>query len=278
MEDNWIRTKDNLGTTTQDNNVTPSIKEDTWVRTKDNLSYDRTGSGTDDNPYKLTGPEYSIPDEEGLGVSPMAELVLGGATGKLLGRGFDNAVDGLRAMKGSRALAYGDDTVEMANRALKTDSADDVFRFSQPRTWGGNSYGNTPTIIATKPGAIAEEGLSLPAVKRVLDKRNSIVTGEDVIPVLSTANKLTDGKIPGVAAAGRAVDKIFGPVSKGLAHSDKTTYVTKAMDKGYSMGDALKMYADNISKRSILGSSTGTVTGVSATEVLLGGDSSGRNR
>ncbi len=207
---------------------------------------DRTGSGTDTDPYKLSG-NIDVPEEEGLGVSPLASELLGGRTGaaaaKLLGKGYDAAKLGIF----NRGVDKLDD---LAGAAATTKNRVDKFRKTGGEVIDGKAQYNT--------------------ARDKLFQANPKVSGSNIdVPKPAVMGVITDvlGKLSPRAA--KMVDtywaRLSSPISKDASARLLSDTTKKLQAEGYSdkaIDKFLNMRANKVSGTGgNIGAATGTLLG-----------------
>ncbi len=188
---------------------------------------------------------------------------IGGAIGKLFGKGYDAANKAIRTNTGRKSLRYLDDVKSKADRALVTDEADDVFRTSFPKEKLVPGKGAVPNYrselsIVNKgkpvPGAKIDD---LPATKRILENSQSSLSAAPGSPVVKATERLLNSKIPVLSDVsdfvGKYVNRLAAAGSKTSAAKVRESFIKEAVDNGYSRGQGLEMFESYVLKTSNAG-------------------------
>ncbi len=217
----------------------------------------KTGSGTTEDPYKLIGNKV-VPEEEGLGVSPIGGDIIGGAIGgKLVGTGIDATAKLFRKVRfGGK---HGDSPLNVISNVEALLPGSSVAGARKGVAGIDNILGNIDKHkymgIATGP---ASQNVTETVVRRAAKGTPTMNTGGDL---LGTAYKLSE------YALGRN-----SPYSQELAR--QAVEISKT--NGSSIDDAFALVLDAWRKKAggkTLGeeiTSRGTGIGA-ATGALLGG-------
>ncbi len=222
----------------------------------------KTGEGTTEDPYKLYG-DITVPEEEGLGVSPVAMEILGGRTGNLVGKYADDLLGALpKHLLGSSqkyADKVGDSISGLRDKARST--------FTE-----GNK------LLSEGKASKAEKLFS--KTRKTIDKADTYQSGLDnpaPIVVKSLKKIPVIGKYIGTKYdkyIGEAVTDMLSPIS-GKAAMTSRYNLGQRIIKNTKMSevDAIRFVEaiwkerEAVLKASRVGQATGTATGA-----LLGGN------
>ncbi len=221
-----------------------------------NTTSSRTGSGSKEDPYTLTG-EVDVPQEEGLGVSPVASQILGGATGKYAGKFVDDLLGKLPEHLLGKSQKY-------AGNKLN-DIRENVYKSTESSGEAIDMLRSGKARAAEK--LFAKSGNSL----RKASKMKSGLDNPMPITVKALSKIPVVGKYMGTKYnkyIGEAVTDMLSPISGKAAMTSRYNLGQKIMkDSGMSEVDAVNFVEaiwkerEAILKASNVGSKLGTATG-----------------
>ncbi len=183
----------------------------------------------------------------------LADELVGGVAGGLVGKGVDSLWKGLKTLTGASGNKELRKIKEYVDRAIVNDDSkitsylpdkELVYKGTEPYYGANVLLGSTP-----------DKGSN---AKRIVDGIDDIVEDSSKPIVTSMAERLFGKKVP-VLSTG--TDALLSPVSGKAALRLRGDYVKGLMDKGYTNAQAMRMYDTIIKQQHNVGSKLGTATG-----------------
>ncbi len=159
-------------------NIVASYRDSYGGQPQESLG--KTGSGTTEDPYKLSG-EVNVPEEKGLGISPMGEMVAGGAVGGAIGKLLGYGVRGAKTLASANTVKGGEKLLAKTGKLSKAKDRAVIEKDSYAEQLLGTQLDKT--VKAASSGPVPFSIGALTSIPVIGPKIGKLVQQVGVAPV-----------------------------------------------------------------------------------------------